>query len=70
MDDPLGRPTGRPGRSRVSAPRSEGIGLRIPPREMDATERFDLDESELQDLPDENLMSTARHFTVPDPEEG
>lgn len=66
MIDQPGRSLRRPGDRRVSAPRSEHIDLVIPPRDvMDATDRFNFDESELYDLPDENLMSTERHFRIP-----
>lgn len=68
MIEQPGRPLRRPGSSRVSARRDEGAGIRFPEPEMDATERLNLDESELNDLPDENLMSTERHFRVPEAE--
>jgi hypothetical protein len=55
---------------RISAPRSEGIGLRFPPRDPDHEdpEWFQLDLDELESDDDEGVdpLPTERHRVIPD----
>jgi hypothetical protein len=54
---------------RISAPRSEGVGLKLPVRDPDHADpewyQRDLDELESNDPVGEDPLPTERHRTVP-----